>query len=147
VFVNEETPEQVKAVASEAGVSAIQLHGDESPDYCSALRDSYVIKAFAVSEAFDIRTTLEYSVDAVLLDASHRKLRGGTGQVIDWTGGKARRRTRYEDVSGWRIDTRECSRGYRHSESVCCRCMQWFRASPRLERSRRLHAFFKAVRS
>jgi len=85
VCVNEETPEQVKAVASEAGVSGLQLHGDESPDYCSALRDSFVIKAFAVSEAFDIRTTLEYSVDAVLLDASHRKLRGGTGQVIDWT--------------------------------------------------------------
>ena len=84
VFVNEETPEQLKAVASEAGVSAIQLHGDESPDYCSALRDSYVIKAFAVSEAFDIRTILEYSIDAVLLDASHHKLRGGTGQVIDW---------------------------------------------------------------
>jgi phosphoribosylanthranilate isomerase len=85
VFVNKETPEQVKVVASEAGVSAFQLHGDESPDYCSALRDSYVIKAFAVSEAFDIRTTQEYSVDAILLDASHRKLRGGTGQVIDWT--------------------------------------------------------------
>jgi phosphoribosylanthranilate isomerase len=85
VFVNEETPEQVKAVASEAGVIGLQLHGDESPDYCSALRDSFVIKAFAVSEAFDIRTTLEYSVDAVLLDASHRNLRGGTGQVIDWT--------------------------------------------------------------
>ena len=33
VFVNEETPESVRNIASEAGVAALQLHGDESPSY------------------------------------------------------------------------------------------------------------------
>ena len=36
VFVNEETPEQLKAVASEAGVSAIQLHAMDA-DYAGKL--------------------------------------------------------------------------------------------------------------
>ena len=84
VFVNEDI-ETVKSIANVTGISALQLHGDESPDYCAALGDWYVIKALAVSEDFNERKALEYGVDAVMLDASNRKLRGGTGQVIDWT--------------------------------------------------------------
>jgi phosphoribosylanthranilate isomerase len=84
VFVNEDI-ETVKSIATETGISALQLHGDESADYCAALNGLYVIKALAVNENFDEGKVLEYGVDAVLLDASHKKLRGGTGQVIDWT--------------------------------------------------------------
>jgi phosphoribosylanthranilate isomerase len=82
VFVNEEDP---KSIADEAGVEALQLHGDESPSYCELLSDRYVIKTFAVDENFDVNCVLEYDVDAVMLDARHQKLRGGTGQVIDWS--------------------------------------------------------------
>src|SRR6185295_14240337 len=52
VFVNEES-EQVKSIATEAGVAALQLHGDESSEYCAELRDWYVIKVFCVGEDFD----------------------------------------------------------------------------------------------
>ena len=55
VFVNEETPESVKKIASEAGVTAFQLHGDESPAYCRELSDRYVIKTLTVSGDFDIQ--------------------------------------------------------------------------------------------
>src|SRR6476661_7687220 len=54
VFVNEES-EAVRAIANEAGLQAIQLHGDESPEYCRQLADYYVIKTFAVSDAFNIQ--------------------------------------------------------------------------------------------
>ena len=84
VFVNEDV-ETVKSIATVTGVSALQLHGDESPDYCAALNGWYLIKALAVNENFDELQVLEYGVDAVMLDASHKKLRGGTGQVIDWS--------------------------------------------------------------
>ena len=51
VFVNEETPESVSSIASEAGITALQLHGDESPDYCRELAQiAYVIKTLAVSD-------------------------------------------------------------------------------------------------
>jgi len=84
VFVNEDI-ETVKSIATVTGISALQLHGDESPDYCAALNGWYLIKALPVNENFDERKVLVYGVDAVMLDASHKKLRGGTGQVIDWS--------------------------------------------------------------
>jgi phosphoribosylanthranilate isomerase len=86
VFVNEESPEAVRSIAKEAGVTALQLHGDESPEYCSNLAaDSYVIKVFAVSAGFDPQVTTLYDVDAIMLDTKHGSLRGGTGRVFDWS--------------------------------------------------------------
>ena len=83
VFVNESSPDAVRNIANHAGVKAVQLHGDESPDYCRAL-DS-VIKTFAVSDTFDLKQLESYEVDAIMLDTKHDRLRGGTGRVFDWS--------------------------------------------------------------
>lgn len=83
VFVNEGSPEAVRSIANQSGVKAVQLHGDESPDYCRAL-DS-VIKTFAVSGDFDIKQLESYEVDAIMLDTKDNRLRGGTGRVFDWS--------------------------------------------------------------
>ncbi|HZM98309.1 MAG TPA: phosphoribosylanthranilate isomerase [Pyrinomonadaceae bacterium] len=85
VFVNEETPESVKKIASEAGVTAFQLHGDESPAYCRELSDRYVIKTLTVSGDFDIDMVQHYDVKAIMLDTRDNNLRGGTGRVFDWS--------------------------------------------------------------
>lgn len=85
VFVNEETPESVKKIASEAGVTAFQLHGDESPAYCRELSDRYVIKTLTVSGDFDIQMVQHYDVNAIMLDTRDNNLRGGTGRVFDWS--------------------------------------------------------------
>lgn len=82
VFVNEEA---VTRIAAEAGVAALQLHGDESPSYCNGLADRYVIKTLAVSNDFDIDVIKSYDVEAIMLDASDNKLRGGTGKTVDWS--------------------------------------------------------------
>ena len=85
VFVNEE-PDAVRAIAGEAGLRALQLHGDESPAYCQELAiNYYVIKTFAVSETLDVQTVNAYKVEAIMLDTKHNHLRGGTGQVFDWS--------------------------------------------------------------
>jgi len=84
VFVNEGPPENVVRIANEAGVGALQLHGDESPEYCESLKDFYVIKVFGVGANFDPRSVLVYQCPAVMLDAMNNKSRGGTGTVIDW---------------------------------------------------------------
>jgi len=84
VFVNEEA-KTVRAIAGEAGLRALQLHGDESPEYCRVLADFYVIKTFAVSDTFDIQAAQEYKVEALMLDTKHNSLRGGTGRVFDWS--------------------------------------------------------------
>ena len=83
VFVNEPSPDAVRAIADRAGVKAVQLHGDESPDYCRALNS--VIKNFSISTDFDVDQIRGYEVDAVMLDTKHNHLRGGTGRVFDWS--------------------------------------------------------------
>jgi phosphoribosylanthranilate isomerase len=86
VFVNEESPDDVRRIANEAGIRALQLHGDESPAYCRELAaDYYVIKTFAVSDTFDVETAKAYEVEAIMLDTKHNRLRGGTGRVFDWS--------------------------------------------------------------
>jgi phosphoribosylanthranilate isomerase len=89
VFVNEDSPESVKKIASEAGVTAFQLHGDESPEYCRELSDRYVIKTLTVSGDFDIQMVQDYArardVNAIMLDTRDNNLRGGTGRVFDWS--------------------------------------------------------------
>lgn len=85
VFVNESDPTTVARIADEAGVSAIQLHGDESPEYCRALDPRYVIKVLWVDENFRPQDATVYQTEAIMLDAFDREMRGGTGRVIDWS--------------------------------------------------------------
>ena len=86
VFVNEESPQAVMNIANEATIKAVQLHGDESPDYCRELASrTSVIKTFAVSDSFDPKLAFAYEVDAIMLDTRDNRLRGGTGRVFDWS--------------------------------------------------------------
>lgn len=85
VFVNEESPELVEEIAGEAGVDALQLHGDESPEFCARLKHRYVIKALSVSHDFEPQRALDYEVQAILLDAYDKNSRGGTGRTFDWS--------------------------------------------------------------
>jgi phosphoribosylanthranilate isomerase len=85
VFVNEQSPDHVRQIANESGITALQLHGDESPDYCHDLADLDVIKALAVGHDFDTKVIQHYRVNAIMLDTKHNKLRGGTGHTFDWS--------------------------------------------------------------
>ena len=86
VFVNEDSPQAVMNIANEAKIKALQLHGDESPEYCRELAaNTLVIKTLAVSENFNPQTAQTYQVDAIMLDTRDNRLRGGTGRVFDWS--------------------------------------------------------------
>jgi phosphoribosylanthranilate isomerase len=85
VFVNEDL-ETVKWVATTAGVKALQLHGDESPEYCKALKDYYLIKAFAPGPELTFERITAYDVQAIMLDALDKGgVGGGTGRLSDWS--------------------------------------------------------------
>jgi phosphoribosylanthranilate isomerase len=85
VFVNEATPEEVERVAREACIGAAQLHGDETPEFCRALRDLTTIKALRVGPGFDVEAAAAYPTDALLLDAYVAGEWGGTGHTFDWS--------------------------------------------------------------
>jgi phosphoribosylanthranilate isomerase len=84
VFVNVPDPLDLERQASESGVTAIQLHGDESPDYCRRLRWRTLIKAVRVDSGFDPRAAAGFPVQALLLDSKDESLFGGTGRTFDW---------------------------------------------------------------
>ncbi len=82
----DESLKSARSIANQTGIAALQLHGDESPDYCRELaRDHCVIKTLAVSGDFNVHLTQAYKVDAIMLDTRDKSLRGGTGRAFDWT--------------------------------------------------------------
>jgi phosphoribosylanthranilate isomerase len=84
VFVNESGPEEVARIMDAVGLTAAQLHGDESPEYCAALCDRFIIKALRADAHFKPEVAQDYQTDAILLDADAGEARGGTGRVVDW---------------------------------------------------------------
>jgi len=85
LFVNEEA-QRVREAAASAGVRAIQLHGDESPEYASGFSPDalQVIKAFRVAGREDLAPINQYQCDAILLDTKAEGVAGGSGKVFDW---------------------------------------------------------------
>lgn len=81
VFVNEDL-KSLSQVVTEARLSAVQLHGNESPEYCRELAPTYVIKAFGATNNLNLEG---YDVDAIMLDTKDDLLHGGTGRVFDWS--------------------------------------------------------------
>lgn len=68
-------------------LTALQLHGDESPQFCDRLHDLgfIVIKAFRVDESFDFNALNNYelSCDYFLFDTKTKSY-GGSGRKFDW---------------------------------------------------------------
>lgn len=89
VFVNLEIENIVKIVKN-TGLTAVQLHGDETPNLCAQLRellpDIEIIKAFRYQNADSLSLLSEYSpfIDTILLDAFQEGIYGGTGKTLNW---------------------------------------------------------------
>ncbi len=82
VFVNA-TVDEVDEVCGNTGIQVAQLHGDESPGFCSKL-DRPVIKALRVRDESWKSDAAAYAVGAVLLDTFAEDRYGGTGVPFDW---------------------------------------------------------------
>ncbi|MBP2656487.1 MAG: trpF [Firmicutes bacterium] len=82
VFVNQPLAE-VREIADYCGLNYVQLHGDESPEYCQAVGVP-VIKGFSVGPDFGKASTVLYNVEYFLLDSLVAGKSGGTGISFDW---------------------------------------------------------------
>ncbi len=92
VFVNAGA-EEIIEVIERAGLTEVQLHGDETPGDVGRLRAFLnerghgavrIIKAFRVAGSEDIASSLRYGADYYLFDAFVEGERGGTGHVFNW---------------------------------------------------------------
>jgi phosphoribosylanthranilate isomerase len=83
VFVNREA-EEVSRIAADCGLDLIQLHGDESPEYCRRFPPERLIKAVFLRTPKELRAFDAYDVRAFLVDFREPGRYGGTGKRADW---------------------------------------------------------------
>jgi phosphoribosylanthranilate isomerase len=83
--------QEIVAVVTETGLTGVQLHGNESPQFCDRLRKLLperieIIKALRLKTSKSLVEAHAYSdcVNTLLLDAYHPQLLGGTGQTLNW---------------------------------------------------------------
>ena len=82
LFVNEEAT-AVNEVAALCRLDLVQLHGDESADYCQQI-SRRVLKAFRVRSLTCLDPIKDYRVAGYLLDTFSPSFYGGTGTSFNW---------------------------------------------------------------
>lgn len=86
VFVNEDKKE-IEMIADRFDLDYIQLHGNESPEYCRSLKATglRLIKAFSIDKKKDFDSTSDYEglCDYFLFDTKCGQ-HGGSGNQFDW---------------------------------------------------------------
>jgi len=67
-------------------IDALQLHGNESPEFCRRLAEARVrfAKAFPVRDPDSLRNIPDYFTDTIVLDSAGELDFGGSGQVFPW---------------------------------------------------------------
>jgi len=83
VFVNE-TTENIEKIAVNTGLTHIQVHGDETNEYCELLTLP-VIKAISIHDHESVEKAAGYSSPFILVDGPKGKYHGGNGLSFDWT--------------------------------------------------------------
>ncbi|WP_066424671.1 phosphoribosylanthranilate isomerase [Anabaena sp. 4-3] len=89
VFANI-TIAEICQIVLDSGLTGVQLHGDETPEFCYQLRQALpaveIIKALRVRNLEHLKQASIYTefIDTLLLDAYHPQQLGGTGKTLDW---------------------------------------------------------------
>ena len=90
LFVNSRADE-IQAILNKVPLDILQFHGDETPEQCQAIAQQVGrrwYKAIQVQPDLDVVAEIQGYQDAgasaVLLDAWHPDLKGGTGPSFDW---------------------------------------------------------------
>jgi len=82
VFVNESF-DVIMEIIRMTGIDTIQLHGNETPEFCSSFTVP-VIKSFSIKPETDISEFQNYKTQGFLLDTWSGQLHGGSGKTFDW---------------------------------------------------------------
>ena len=83
VFVNPKE-HAVRRIYEDCRLDMIQLHGDESPEFCRQFPGDRIIKALELKNEEDLKKAVLYDVAAILVDNRQAGLYGGTGKTSNW---------------------------------------------------------------
>jgi phosphoribosylanthranilate isomerase len=86
VFVNPDA-DKLKNMVNQGFLNWIQLHGDETPEFCESLHwlNVRTIKAIRVKTHEQIDHAGQFAADAIMLDTFSPTSYGGTGKTFNWS--------------------------------------------------------------
>jgi phosphoribosylanthranilate isomerase len=145
VFVNE-SPVRIARVAADAGLTCVQLHGDEDASDYVDLRWP-LIKALPVGEGFSLSAVEDLPARVTpLLDAHDPARRGGTGRVIEWTVAAAAARVRPMILSGG-LNAENVKSAVASVNPYAVDVSSGVEAAPGIKDENKLRAFFAALQA
>jgi phosphoribosylanthranilate isomerase len=145
VFVDEEAA-VVQELAARAGLDWLQLHGQESPEYCRSL-GRRVIKGFRIKDAGTLAELEPFrgAVQAFLLDTYKRGQVGGTGEIFDW--GLAREAKKYgQIILAGGLTPENVAQAIAAAQPQAVDTASGTESAPGQKDPAKLKAFFRAVR-
>lgn len=151
VFVDEPSAESLLRIAQATGLDAVQLHGEESVEFCRRLKDLapdlMIIKALRAGDGFQPEDATRYETEAIMLDAFHPEMRGGTGQVLDWTVGRRTRELVPRLFLAGGLSPENVGRAIAEVQPYAVDVCSSIELSPGLKDAERIRAFISVVRS
>ena len=145
IFADDTDADRILAVAGEAGVRALQIHGPHLPDLDKLRMQHPLILAVSVGADFRVESLGETKASAYLLDAHDPKLLGGTGKSFDWS--VARKAARYGPIivaGGLRAEN--VGAAIREARPYGVDVASGVESSPGIKDAAKLRAFFEAVK-
>jgi phosphoribosylanthranilate isomerase len=146
VFVNP-TLEEVVGAAENAGLTIIQLNGEEGPSFCTEVArrtGAKVIKAIHTASAADVQAAETYRTDFHLFDTRRADRWGGTGETFDW-GLVAGRRSSVPMIVAGGLQPENVAEAIAVTRPYAVDVASGVEASPGRKDHARLAAFFEAA--
>ena len=151
VFVNA-TVEDILHRQEEFGFDLIQLHGDETPEYCQNLctclkEGTELIKMIQIASSEDLDKTKQYedSVDYFLFETKCHGY-GGSGQQFDWNILQGYQgQTPFLLTGGIGPDDAEKVRAFHHPQCIGIDLNSRFETAPAVKDAKLINAFIKQI--
>lgn len=146
VFVNA-TLDEIAQVSERAGLTLVQMHGDEGPAFCAEVArrtGARTIKAASVRGLFTVRDLERFHTDFHLLDGFAPGMRGGTGEVFDWSL-LSRRRSKRPLIVGGGLDPERVAAAIATTHPYAVDVSSGVEAAPGIKDPLLMRAFFDAT--
>jgi phosphoribosylanthranilate isomerase len=141
VFVNE-IPEYINDMAGAIGLSAVQVHGEETPQLLEKINYP-IIKSFRVNPEFDFSELLPYNKYTILLDTYSEKEIGGTGTVFNWQ--IIPKEIRSEIILAGGVSSENIEQIYQEINPLAVDLSSSVESSPGIKDPKKLLHFFKKI--
>jgi len=142
VFVNALLSE-IDQILKTVPLKLIQLHGDETPDYCRQILLP-ALKVFRVKNDFDLSIMKKYKTSGFLLDTYHDQSYGGTGETFNWNIAKEAKKYGPIVVSGG-LNSKNVRQAVEFVHPYAVDVCSGVEAEPGKKDSRKLKAFFQNI--